>query len=164
MAQASSAARELRAGNGKGSKKKCYKAGKGKGKSGTAGVADKVFSGAKIPIGDGLMWSFVEWDAEGNPSRVGLKFTIDDFTTLPTSDSDGTWDIRDAAGATVIPIGGHEYIPNLPYFQGPAADKLVFEHLVANYNPNGKRSTSEEGGTKYTQNPESHSLAHSLTH
>lgn len=137
--------RNVRANKGKGSKK-CPKGKSGKsGKSSVTGVEGKLYEGAKIPFGDddGLMWSFVEWDQDGNPARVGLKFTVGDpmVDSLPTALSDGTWNIRAADGTALAgpmyEIGGHEYIPNLPYFQGPAADALKFQHIVANYNPIG---------------------------
>lgn len=144
-AQASSIERRLRRKKGKSkSYKKCpYKSKSSKkSKNSSIGVEGELYEGMKIPFGDGLMWSFVEWDDEGSPSRVGMKFKISSFASLPTAPSEGLWDIRDASGTTVLAQAGHEYIPYFPVFPEKAAEKLKFKHIVTNWNPFGKSPSS----------------------
>jgi hypothetical protein len=103
-------------------------------------IEDTVsYTGLKIPFGDGLIWSYVtleDEDSNEGPYEVGIKFT-GSFASLPTTVSDGWWDIRNTSGSTVIPVGGHEYPLFFPTFQGKVDENILLKHAVVNWNPRG---------------------------
>lgn len=99
----------------------------------------KTFEGLKIPFGDGLTWNFIKFDRFENVQQVGVKFNFQtDFSSLPTSPSDGWWDARDADGVSTEPLAGHEYPLHFPQFNNKKINQeMMFQHVVTNWNPFG---------------------------
>lgn len=42
------------------------------------------FTGAKVPVGDGEAWTYVETNASQTPIAIGIQFTADALVNLPT--------------------------------------------------------------------------------
>ena len=73
-------------------------------------------------------------DADEVPVSVGVEFDADLLNNLPTTPSDGTWDILDSEGNIVWHCCGHEVEL---FFHEDVANLIPFRHFVMNWNPAG---------------------------
>lgn len=89
--------------------------------------------GSLQALGDGSMMSFGL--TQGNkPITIGTVFSDFSLENMPTSASDGSYDIRDATGTVVWECCGHELSLSVP---PTMRQHSAFEHIVVNWNPNG---------------------------
>ncbi|TNC89373.1 MAG: hypothetical protein CSH49_07750 [Alcanivorax sp.] len=68
------------------------------------------------------------------PVSVGILFDGGVFSNAPTTESDGKWDILDAAGNVTWYCCGHELDFDVP---DNVRRATAFEHIVVNWNPQG---------------------------
>lgn len=93
-----------------------------------------TFYGVPGFIGNGAIRTYVETDHSGIPISVGVEFDATLLDNLPTSPSDGAWDILDEDGNVVWHCCGHEVEL---FFHDAVANLIPFEHFVLNWNPAG---------------------------
>lgn len=89
--------------------------------------------GQLVALGNGAIQTFVTVEPSGQPAMVGVYFTAGALSGLPTTPSDGRWDVVDAAGKVVTPCCGHEVAVDFP----ATIAATPFKHFVLNWNPMG---------------------------
>ena len=85
--------------------------------------------GPPADVGDGVIRTFVTSAQSGKPLSVGVRFTAEVLSGLPTATTDGTWEIPD--GKT--PCCGHETILAFP----EGGKTIPFRWFMLNWNPDG---------------------------
>ena len=90
------------------------------------------FEEPSVPLGQGEVATFVTQDTKGVPKQIGVAFNVNALASLPTSTSDGSWDIINSKDEVVWFCCGHEISLNFP-----EDVSIPFKHFVLNWNPEG---------------------------
>ena len=103
----------------------------------SAGAAPKkarTYYGPPAALGQGQIRTYVTLGANQLPASVGVEFDADSLNDLPSAESDGRWDVVNAAGEVVWHCCGHEVELG---FAPEVAGLIPFQHFVINWNPEG---------------------------
>lgn len=91
-------------------------------------------AGPAISMGNGLVHTYTLMNPIGKPLEIGIYFDAGALEGLPTSISDGLWDVLDADGNIVHPCCGHEHFLEFP---SKVLDATAFQYAIVNWNPQG---------------------------
>ncbi len=89
--------------------------------------------GVASKLGDGAVRAYYQESRSGRPKALGIEISNLAFQNMPTSVSDGTWDVLDSKNNIVWFCCGHERSLDLPAL----AQHTPFEQVVVNFNPHG---------------------------
>lgn len=89
--------------------------------------------GVASSLGDGTIRAYYKESRSGRPMALGIEISSLAFQNMPTSTSDGSWDVLDLGGNIVSYCCGHEFLLDLPRL----AHHTPFKQVVVNFNPYG---------------------------
>jgi len=111
--------------------------------AGCAGLAmapgDNTVYGDRTSLGDGHVQTYIERNADGSPSAIGIEFSESMLSNLPTQSADGNncFDKNSDGRLSLEPpyecVGGHQRILFLPRHD----EKTPFKWVLLNWNPRG---------------------------
>ena len=95
--------------------------------------------GWAIPLGNGMVTTYSEFDGRGSPTAIGIVFSATALDGLPPGSDDHHCINRSAEGAIVAGthcVHGFEYVIPLPDAAARRAD-VPFKWVLFNWNPGG---------------------------
>jgi len=95
-------------------------------------ATEKKYSSPYV-LGNGQVSTFVKYN-KNKPIEIGVEITEAAFYGLPTTESDGKWDVVDRQGNVIMPCCGHEIVMSYPKW---VLENTNFKHFVLNWNPQG---------------------------